>query len=85
MILFDIMNNIILDNKTKDIANFISRPILPSNNEEFGKQDIFYVKYKKDDFDKFYASFSELIKKKDLNEKEKVFIGLINEKLKELI
>ena len=33
MILFDIMNNIILDNKTKDIANFISRPILPSNNE----------------------------------------------------
>ena len=85
MILLDIINNIILDDKEKDIVNFISRPIIPSNNEDFGKQDIFYLKYKNKDFDKFYESFSGLIKKGDKNKKEKILIGLTNEKLKELI
>ena len=85
MILLDIINNILLDDKEKDIVNFISRPILPSNNEEFGKQDIFYLKYKNNDFDKFYDSFSGLIEKGDKNKKEKILIGLTNEKLKELI
>ena len=85
MILLDIINNIILDDKEKDIVNFISRPIIPSNNEDFGKQDIFYLKYKNNDFDKFYESFSGLIEKGDKNKKEKILIGLTNEKLKELI
>ena len=85
MILLDIINNIILDDKEKDIVNFISRPIIPSNNEDFGKQDIFYLKYKNKDFDKFYESFSGLIEKGDKNKKEKILIGLTNEKLKELI
>ena len=85
MILLDIINNIVLDDKEKDIVNFISRPIIPSNNEDFGKQDIFYLKYKNKDFDKFYESFSGLIKKGDKNKKEKILIGLTNEKLKELI
>ena len=85
MILLDIINNIILDDKEKDIVNFISRPIIPSNNEDFGKQDIFYIKYKNNDFDKFYDSFSGLIEKGDKNKKEKILIGLTNEKLKELI
>jgi len=85
MIIFDIINNILLEDKEKDIVNFISRPILPSNNEDFGKQDIFYVKYKNKDFDKFYDVFSELIEKEDKNKKEKILIGLTNEKLKEII
>ena len=85
MILLDIINNILLDDKEKDIVNFISRPIIPSNNEDFGKQDIFYIKYKNNDFDKFYDSFSGLIEKGDRNKKEKILIGLTNEKLKELI
>ena len=85
MILLDIINNILLDDKEKDIVNFISRPIIPSNNEDFGKQDIFYTKYKNNDFDKFYDSFSGLIEKGDKNKKEKILIGLTNEKLKELI
>ena len=85
MILLDIINNILLDDKEKDIVNFISRPIIPSNNEDFGKQDIFYIKYKNNDFDKFYDSFSGLIEKGDKNKKEKILIGLTNEKLKELI
>ena len=85
MVLLDILNNILLDDKEKDIVNFISRPILPSNNEEFGKQDIFYLKYKNNDFDKFYESFSGLIEKGNKNKIEKILIGLTNEKLKELI
>ena len=85
MVLLDILNNILLDDKEKDIVNFISRPILPSNNEEFGKQDIFYLKYKNNDFDKFYESFSGLIEKGNKNKIEKILIGLTNEKIKELI
>ena len=65
--------------------NFISRPILPSNNEDFGKQDIFYVKFNNNNFDKFYDVFSELIEKEGKNKKENTLIGLTKEKLKELI
>ena len=85
MILFDIINNILLDDITKDITNFLSGPILPSNNDKCENQDIFYQKYKENDLDKFYNSFSFLTRKTDKNEIEKKLNCLTKEKLKELL
>ena len=85
MILFDIINRTILDNKKKDIINFLSRPILSMNKNIFEEQDIFYDQYKEGDFDKFCEGLEELIKKPDKKNKEIKLVGLSKLKLKELI
>ena len=85
MILFDIINKTILDNKKKDIINFLSRPILSMNRDIFEEKDPFYEPYKEDDFDKFCEGMDELIKKPDKKDKEKRLVVISKLKLKELI
>ena len=88
MILIDIINQTILDDKTKDIINFLSRPILSLENHNLDNsegKDIFYEGYKERDFEKFYEGFLEFIKKPNKENKEKKLISLSKKQLKELI
>ena len=85
MILLDIINKTILDEKTKDIINFLSRPILSLNKNSYEDKDVFYEGYKESDFDKFYESFTKLIKIPNKKEKEKKLVSLSKQQLKELI
>ena len=85
MILFDIINKTILGGPKKDIINFLSRPILSLNKNNFEEKDIFYESYKEKDFIKFYKGFLELSKKPDKKDKEKRLLNLSQQQLKELV
>ena len=85
MILFDILNKTIIDEKKRDIINFLSRPILSKNKNALERSEIFYQNYLENDFDKFYRSFIELVRKANKKDKEKRLINLSKEHLKELI
>lgn len=85
MILFDIINKTILDEKKKDIINFLSRPILSLNKNSYEEKDVFYDSYKENDFDKFYEGYIELFKKPDKKNREKKLLMLSKQQLKELV
>ena len=85
MILLDIMNKTILDEKKRDIINFLSKPILSTKQNIYERRGTFYQNYVENDFDKFYKSYSELIKKSNKKEKEKRLIIYSQEQLKELV
>ena len=85
MILFDIINKTILDDPKKDIINFLSRPILSLTKNSFEEKDIFYESYKESDFDKFYESYSALVKKPNKKDREKKLLNLSQKQLKEFI
>lgn len=84
-ILFDILNTTIIDEKKRDIINFLSRPILSNKNNNIEQNELFYKNYIENDFDKFYRSFIELVRKANKKDKEKRLIKLSKEHLKELI
>ena len=84
MILLDIINKTSLDEKNKDIINFLSRPILSLNKNNFEEKDALYDGYKEKDFDRFYESFIELVKKSDKSNREKKLMNLSRQQLKEL-
>ena len=85
MILFDVINKTILGGPKKEIINFLSRPILSLNKNNFEEKDIFYESYKEKDFIKFYKGFLELSKKPDKKDKEKRLLNLSQQQLKELV
>ena len=84
-ILFDIFNTTIIDEKKRDIINFLSRPILSNKNNGVEQNGLFYKNYIENDFDKFYISFIELVRKANKKDKEKRLINLSKGHLKELI
>ena len=85
MILLDIINNTIIDDKKRDILNFLSRPIISLNKNKNERQDIFYENLFENDFDKFYNSIYELSRKANKNDYEKRLVNYSKEQLKELI
>ena len=85
MILLEIINKTIIDDKKRDIINFLSRPILSTNKNPLENNEIFYRNYIENDFDKFYRSFIELVRKANKKDKEKRLINLSKEHLMELI
>ena len=46
MILFDIMNQTIIDNKRNDVINFICRPIISPEQNQTEEFDQYYKNYK---------------------------------------
>ena len=84
MILLDILNHTIIDDKKRDILNFLSRPIIASNKNKYEKQDKFYENLFEYDFDKFYNCVYELSRKANKNDNEKRLINLSKQHLKEL-
>ena len=85
MILLDILLSTMIDEKKRDIINFLSRPIISSNKNINEKQDIFYANLFENDFDKFYNCVYELSRKANKNDNEKRLINLSIQHLKELI
>ena len=85
MILLDILNKTLLDDTKKDIINFLSRPIITLNYNNFERRGTFYKAYIENDFDKFYNSFSELVKKPNKKEKEKRLINFSKTNLMQLV
>jgi len=88
MILFDIINNTMLDQHKIHIINFVSRPLLSLNiNENNEKHDsnIFYRNYNEGDFDKFYNGYKELVQKQNKENIEIKLVSITEQKLNELL
>ena len=83
MVLFDIINETLLDEEKKNIINFLSRPLLSLDKKE--NKNIFYQNYYERDFDKFYDGYQELAHKTYKQHKEERLLSYSNQKLKELI
>ena len=85
MILFDIINQTILDNDKKTIVNFLCRPVISINKKAKGKFNDFYANYKEKDFNKYYNCIQELAKKQQKEDRENRLISISNEHLKDFI
>ena len=85
MILFDIINEILLDNKKKDIINFLCRPVISANKSSTNEYYDFYKLYGEKDFDKFMYKVEGLVKKKNKDIIEEKLIELSKEQLKEFV
>ena len=78
MILFDIMNQILLNDDKKDIINFLCRPLISLTKNEKNTFDEFYTHYKEKDFDKFIKNIKKLSKQSENTKNENKLI-LISE------
>ena len=81
-LLFDIMNETILDREYIDVINFLSRPNISLYNKEESELSLFYKRYKNKDFNIFYNKLIELTNKPDKQDREKKLILLSNKYLK---
>ena len=84
MISFDVMKDLILEPKTKDIVNFLVRPIISLSPNEDNEPPLFHKNYAESDFDKFYQEIIELSNKDKITDEENRLISLTNKHLKEL-
>ena len=85
MIIIDIINEIIIENNTEYIINFLARPIISlKDNDEEEEFSLLYHKYKEADFEKFYDEVIQLSNKTCLNKKEAKLISLCNRHLKQI-
>ena len=84
MLLFENMNEHLLNSNLKDIINFLYRPILSKNKIEEKELNELNQDYKEVYFNKFCDKICELVQKKDLTQKEKQIILLTQQKLYEL-
>ena len=80
-ILFQLMNETILEENIKSIVNFLCRPVISSNNETKNNFSDFYRSYEETDFNKFSEDLLELINKPKKKDKEKKLIKLSNHHL----
>ena len=84
VLLFDIMQKTLLDDRRNGIINFISRPTISTNSEdkEFSE---FYNTYSYRDFEQFNFEINELIQNPRLEKNEKNLLSLCNKALREII
>ena len=84
MMLFDIINETLLNSEIKDIVNFLIRPIIPLKNKEENEFSIFYSKYKENDFNNFYKEVIKLSNKENKRNEEIKLISICNKHLKNI-
>ena len=84
MILFDIMNQTIIDNERNDIINLLCRPLISEEKIQKDEFNEFNKNYKEEDFEKFVNNFIDLIQKPQKNEKEKKLISITKKNLKKI-
>ena len=82
MILFDMLNQLILDDSKKTIINFLCRPVISLNNNQNIEINEFYKNYKEKDFKKFYQEILDLSQKQNKDDKDNKLISASNEHLK---
>ena len=80
-ILFNIINEIILDEKTKSIVNFLCHPVISKNKEPKDNFFDIYRIYEEKDFNKFSQELLDLIQKPNKSVREKKLIRLSNNHL----
>ena len=85
MILFDIINQTILDENKKIIVNFLCRPVICYDKKPTNYLGEFYKKYKEKDFIKFSEKIEALAAQEKKEEREKRMIFISNENLKAFI
>ena len=81
MILFDIMNQIILDEGKKTIINFLGRPVISLNTKQKNEFDEFYKNYREKDFKKFAQEIQDLSQKQNKTYDENKLISVSNKHL----
>ena len=84
VMLFNIINETILDAHVKSIVNFLSHPII-SINKDNDKNDFeeFYRSYKESDFNKFSEDLTKLVQKPKKEIRERKLISFANKRLKD--
>ena len=85
MILFDIMNQINLNDSNKDIINFLCRPIISIEKNQKNYFDEFYKPYKEKDFKKFSDEIRNITQKQERDEKDNKLISISNDHLKAFV
>ena len=85
MILFNIMNQTMIDERQKVILNFLSRPLISIDQKNRNAFDEFYKNYKEKDFNRYYDQIQELAQKQKKEEREEKLISISNERLKAFV
>ena len=84
VLLFEIMQQTLIDDKRNGIINFISRPTISTKSEDKEISE-FYKAYSYSDFERFHYEINELIQSPRLEENEKKLVSLCNKDLREII
>ena len=82
-ILFNIINETVLDDQIKSIINFLCRPVLSINHDIKNNFSDFYEMYEEKHFNKFSEELLELVQKPKKSIREKKLILLSNNHLKD--
>ena len=85
MILFDIINQTVLDDDKRKIINFLSRPVININQKNKYKSDEFYSNFREKDFNKYYDCIQDLVQKPQKEDREIKLISVSNEHLRGFI
>ena len=85
MILFDLLNQIILNDSKKTIINFLCRPVISLDNDIKKEFNEFYKNYKERDFKKYYQEIQNLSQKQNKDDKDIKYLSVSNEHLQAFI
>ena len=84
-ILFDVMNQTMIDHNKRTILNFLSRPVISVNKKTKNEFNEFYRNYKEKDFNKYYDNIQELAQKQKKDPREEMLLTISNEHLKSFV
>ena len=85
MILFDKINQTLINDNRKTIINFLGRPVISVNTKRKNEFEEFYKTYRERDFNKFIDQIQELSQNPRKEEREERLLYLSNEQLKSLV
>ena len=85
MMLLDIMNEMFIDSETKEILNFLARPVVSLKHNEENELALFCHKYEKTDFEQFYKEVIQLSNKTDKRKEDIKLISICNRHLNKYI
>ena len=85
MIIFDINNQLTLDNSRRTVMNFICRPVISVKKNSQYQFDEFYRNYKEKDFKKFSEEIQEMAQKPTKNKRENKLVDVTNEHMRDFV
>ena len=85
MILFDVLNQTMIDDNKKPILNFLSRPVISVNKKNKREFFEFYKNYKEKDFNRYYDKIQEIVQNPKKEEMEEKLVSISNEQLKSFV
>ena len=85
MIIFDINNQLTLDNSRRTVMNFICRPVISVKKNSQYQFDEFYRNYKEKDFKKFSEEIQEMAQKPTKNGRENKLVDVTNEHMRDFV